>query len=157
MRDGILCQKTIPLDVWFSQCVWATWMLDLSIFVWQKQPVLNQSRITRIRQNENKLQRPCITHFAKKKKNTLPCMSATLHHDQLLIPLSNQAPCIKWQPGPELLLCYTKSNTSRATEISRLLSQMRLPVFHWSHVFLILLCFRLSCWTLRCVPALKCD
>lgn len=143
--------ETFPLDVWFSQCVseppgWST----CQYFSWQKQSVVNQPRITHITPRWNNWTILPSTHFQLKDHLACPPTStstSTADPDPVVKPCflylrDSRAPSA---------LCHIESNTSWAAEISRQL------VFHWSFVFVILLCFRLSCRTLRCVLALKCD
>lgn len=65
--------KSTPLGcLIFAVCVWATWMFNLSIFSWQKRPVLNQPRITHFTQIWNR----SASHAPSQKP---PCVSAFLH------------------------------------------------------------------------------
>lgn len=138
--------KTIPLDVWFSQrASEPPGCSTRQYFSWQKQSVLDQPRITRIRRTWNDWN--VLLH-------TPPCVSASLHDTTPPDPVVKPTVRPRIEGQPPSALCHTES---KRVLVSRLLSHMRLLVFHSGFVFLIRLPSRLSRRTLRCVPALKCD
>lgn len=146
---GFNAKKHFPWMSEFHSVCLSHLDFHLSIFFLTEAVVLNQPRIA------------CFAHMWK-KWTILPRTLLVRHPPPPPTQTATDPavkPCFlnfRDSRAPSALR-HTESNASRAAGISRLLSQMRQLVFHRSFVFLILLRFRLSCRTLRCVPALKCD
>lgn len=146
VRGGILCQRRSPwMSDFHSVCLSHLDVQLVNIFSWQAVGVESTEKIW--------ITWTLLFHTLSTESPPSTTSADTTARDPVVKPFFLN---LRDSRAPSAL-CHTESNPSWATEIPRLLSQMRPHVFHWSFVFLILLRFRLSCRTLRRVQALKCD